>query len=408
MATDTAPAEPARLSLLGMPLEVKRLIYQKYFEVNEQASCAFGTPSCIDVNLLSTNRQIREEALEILPKSNRWIAVAHYIASDAAVPLPPTDFVPFEVPQRRFSKPIIADLLASPTFLFTARLGHGCDVSRPLRARRIRHSIFAFNRSTSFALCASWAANVPQWPNFSFDITPRYHNEVADLLPDFILYIAMIRNASAVDFTQLTHPILNHIARTIIKPTGRPERWHELLYGLKEEGNHAYTEDRLDDASYYILSPDNLEYAKRKTSDSKSGDEREMFADEVEVLSRRFVRRAAYEWRYVWEIDPIDTDAQTKLDGIRLWFRYVDRQFDEAELVPKIAKINIAGLGVWRGDLRMARRFLLDKGYPLQRTADQDFHTRTSQQMMQFKNTLGITHDRWAFKAFGQLRFLVA
>lgn len=133
-----------------------------------------------------------------------------------------------------------------------------------------------------------------------------------------------------------------------------------------------------------------------------------MFADEVEVLSRRFVRRAAYEWRYVWEIDPIDTDAQTKLDGIRLWFRYVDRQFDEAELVPKIAKINIAGLGVWRGDLRMARRFLLDKGYPLQRTADQDFHTRTSQQMMQFKNTLGITHDRWAFKAFGQLRFLVA
>ncbi|KAK5940053.1 hypothetical protein PMZ80_007471 [Knufia obscura] len=408
MATDTAPAEPARLSLLGMPLEVKRLIYQKYFEVNEQASCAFGTPSCIDVNLLSTNRQIREEALEILPKSNRWIAVAHYIASDAAVPLPPTDFVPFEVPQRRFSKPIIADLLASPTFLFTARL---------------------------------------------------------DLLPDFILYIAMIRNASAVDFTQLTHPILNHIARTIIKPTGRPERWHELLYGLKEEGNHAYTEDRLDDACMFYSEaammsqrcitewtgpvvgardricqisngcfsknnsvfdriatygallakgwnwpwiPDNLEYAKRKTSDSKSGDEREMFADEVEVLSRRFVRRAAYEWRYVWEIDPIDTDAQTKLDGIRLWFRYVDRQFDEAELVPKIAKINIAGLGVWRGDLRMARRFLLDKGYPLQRTADQDFHTRTSQQMMQFKNTLGITHDRWAFKAFGQLRFLVA
>lgn len=234
-----------------MPLEVKRLIYQKYFEVNEQASCAFGTPSCIDVNLLSTNRQIREKALEILPKSNRWIAVAHYIASDAAVPLPPTDFVPFEVPQRRFSKPIIADLLASPTFLFTARLGHGCDVSRPLRARRIRHSIFAFNRSTSFALCASWAANVPQWPNFSFDITPRYHNEVADLLPDFILYIAMIRNASAVDFTQLTHPILNHIARTIIKPTGRPERWHELLYGLKEEGNHAYNEDRLDDACMF-------------------------------------------------------------------------------------------------------------------------------------------------------------
>lgn len=237
-----------------LPAEIRIKIYAIILKLDQHdlRLTETGDPQ-FDLSIFFFNRQVRCEALDVFLKQNRWIQFARFVHPYSDEEHPTQKENPFHFPAERFSAAIRAEVIRKHTTL-TMRLGYGCGRKKMPRAKRIFRVIFAYNKYLWGGVCSRLSSQGFTPFDISLDLHRDHRADISKLLPDFLLFLPMVRGANRARFTELMDvDVLRIIANNMSKPMLRPEDWYELLFGLKEEGDGHLQRDQLDDALVWYV-----------------------------------------------------------------------------------------------------------------------------------------------------------
>ena len=255
LSTGTTTALSASLTLLGVPLEIRREIYKHFLQSDPNGDyLADSKCSQLDFKILWISSQLRNEAFEYLCAANRWMQIGLYTRKNGKQP--EKDKLPeisSQIPHAVLPRAVVDKIVE--VRIMTIRAGYGCGRKKlPEDAELAHRLIVPYTTAVHSSLCTiSFRCNAVE-PNFAFDLGPKYlrGNGFMQLMASTILPFASMRYLDTVRFTSLmSKPLLQQISTIMTKGRPRPEHYHEFLLGLRELGDFHAEHSNLMTASVW-------------------------------------------------------------------------------------------------------------------------------------------------------------
>lgn len=238
--------------LLRAPLELRHKIYSLLLRCDTAGEDVLvkgdDRRSVFDYKVLSICQLNRTEAWQYFCTANRWVQAACY--SSANVPSGAMTPAAITLPLDLFTAEQRTSLGTHLTL--TIRLGDGCGRKKPPREKPVHRSIFAYNKHTWLNLCLSLTQTTWLWRFVSFDIMPKHQANYLRLVPDFLIYLSLFRSVKRARFTQMMQtPLFKIMASNMIRPMNQAQEWHDVLKGLKEEGDYYLSHGDFELAQFF-------------------------------------------------------------------------------------------------------------------------------------------------------------